>query len=178
MRHQISAVLLCAFLATGSAFSEEKPLTNEGVIALVRAGLDTATIVLKIGQTGRAGFDTSVDGLIALKKANVPKTIIDAMLGVSPSAPGGLTATSAMGKADVQLIATTGVVVLESLVGRSSSTYIFVGFKMWLNFDKPQASVRTTDSKPTLRVKSPQRPDSRWFIVRSEEHTSELQSPS
>lgn len=168
MQRRIFVLLLCVFFASSSAFSEEKPLTNQGVIALVKAGLDEATIVLKIGQAGRSGFDTSVDGLIALKKANVPKVVIDAMLGVTRSAPAGATNTSAMGKTDVQLVTNTGVVDLESLVGQSSATYIVIGFKAWLNFDKPHATTRTLDSKPSLRLKSSRRPESRWFIVRLE----------
>jgi len=162
----ISVSILCAFLVGTSLFAVDKPLTNDDVISLVKAGLDDATIIAKIGQAGRGSLDTSVDGLIKLKKASVPKAIIDAMLGVTPSLKPSATNPLGMGKSDVQLVTATGVLDLQSLVGESSATYIFVGFKLWLNFDKPHAAVRTTDTNPSLRVKSSARPESRWFIVR------------
>jgi hypothetical protein len=167
MRFRATILILCTFLGGISAFGADKPFTNDDVISLVKAGLDDATIIAKINQSGRSGLDTSVDGLIKLKKASVPKAIIEAMLAASPS-PGASGSSAAMGKNDVQLVTATGALDLQSLVGESSATYIFVGFKLWLNFDKPHAAMRTTDSNPTLRVKSSQRPESRWVVVRLE----------
>jgi hypothetical protein len=165
MRFRATVVTLCVILAGISAFAADKPLTNEDIISLVKAGLDDATIIAKIDQAGRSALDTSVDGLIRLKKASVPKTIIEAMLA-GPSSPKPSASAAAMGKSDVQLVTATGAFDLQSLVGESSATYIFVGFKLWLNFDKPHAAIRTTDTNPTLRVKSSQRPESRWLVVR------------
>lgn len=54
-------------------------LTNDVVIALVRAGLGPEAIVAKIGAT-RGSFDTSTSALISLKQAGVPDSVIAAML--------------------------------------------------------------------------------------------------
>src|SRR5260221_2545320 len=54
-------------------------LDNAAVIRLVSAGLGGDVIVLKIEQS-QVAFDTSTDGLIALKEAHVPDVVIRAML--------------------------------------------------------------------------------------------------
>src|SRR5258708_37391827 len=54
-------------------------LDNAAIIRLVSAGLGGDVIVLKIEQS-QVTFDTSTDGLIALKEAHVPDLVIRAML--------------------------------------------------------------------------------------------------
>jgi hypothetical protein len=54
-------------------------LDNAAVIRLVGTGLAPDVIVLKIEGT-EAAFDTTTDGLVALKKASVPDSVIRAML--------------------------------------------------------------------------------------------------
>jgi len=70
------AVLL---LAAGVVMAQKKPLTNDDVIQMVQAGFDEATIVKAI-EASEPAFDTSVTGLIALKNANVPQGVINAIL--------------------------------------------------------------------------------------------------
>jgi hypothetical protein len=53
-------------------------LTNEGIITLAKAGFDELFIVQRI-HTSRTRFDTSVDGLVALKQAGVSEELIDYM---------------------------------------------------------------------------------------------------
>lgn len=64
----------------------KKALTNADVVKMVKAGLDTDTIVLAIRQ-GATAFDTSPDALIALKSDGVSGKVIDAMLAPHPAAP-------------------------------------------------------------------------------------------
>ncbi len=61
-------------------------LDNAAVIRLVSAGLGADVIVLKIEQS-QVAFDTSIDGLVALKEARVPDAVIRAMLlkGAEPA---------------------------------------------------------------------------------------------
>lgn len=63
-----------------SAASNEKPLRNDDVITLVKAGLDDSLIISKIQQTRTEAFDTSTDGLVALKKAGASSAVLDAIM--------------------------------------------------------------------------------------------------
>lgn len=71
-----------------SSPEREEVLTNESIIKMVNAGLKTETIIRKI-EASRSDFDLSTDGLIALKKANVPDDVITAMLEKRSEALGG-----------------------------------------------------------------------------------------
>jgi hypothetical protein len=50
-------------------------LTNEGVIALAKAGFDELFIVERI-RTSRVKFDVSIEGLVALKQAGLSEEVI------------------------------------------------------------------------------------------------------
>ncbi|MEQ1946187.1 MAG: hypothetical protein ABL995_03295 [Bryobacteraceae bacterium] len=50
-------------------------LTNDSVIALASAGFDELFIIERI-RTSRTRFDTSVDGLIALKQGGISEDVI------------------------------------------------------------------------------------------------------
>jgi hypothetical protein len=54
------------------------PLTNEGVATLAKAGFDELFIVERI-NTSRTHFDTSVEGMVALKQAGVSEDLISLM---------------------------------------------------------------------------------------------------
>ena len=69
-------------------------LDNAEVERLVAAGLSPDLIVLKIERTA-SQFDTSTDGLVALKKAGVPDKVIRAMLLKTEPAPAATPAPSA-----------------------------------------------------------------------------------
>jgi hypothetical protein len=56
-------------------------LTNESVVKMVSAGLGDDTIIAAI-QKEECDFDVSVDGLIALKQAEVPDAVIKAMITI------------------------------------------------------------------------------------------------
>jgi hypothetical protein len=66
-----------------------KRLTNQDVIEMAKLGLSDDVIITKIRQAYEAGteavsFDTSVDGLKALKAANVPDSVIKVMINPAP----------------------------------------------------------------------------------------------
>ena len=56
-----------------------KALTNADVVNMVKAGLSADTIVMVIHDSA-ANFDTTADGLVALKKQGVPEKVIQEML--------------------------------------------------------------------------------------------------
>ena len=95
---QISlAVLVFGLLLFAPAFCEDsagvrRRLTNQDVMAMVSSGISEDVILAKIRTASAAGsgatsFDTSVDGLKALKAANVPDSIVKAMIDPTPAAP-------------------------------------------------------------------------------------------
>jgi hypothetical protein len=66
-------------LAVTAAVAQTKPLTNDDIVQMTKAGFDEQTIVKAI-QAHEPGFTTSVEALVALKNAGVTKAVIDAML--------------------------------------------------------------------------------------------------
>ncbi len=70
---------------------EKKPLTNDDVMSMVKAGLAENTIVLAI-QHSLTVFDTSPQALISLHAQGVPQPVLDAMLAAGsqkPTSPAG-----------------------------------------------------------------------------------------
>ena len=66
-----------------------KRVTNQDVIEMAKMGLSDDVIITKIRQAYEAGtdavsFDTSIDGLKALKAANVPDSVIKVMINPAP----------------------------------------------------------------------------------------------
>jgi hypothetical protein len=99
------AMLLCVIL-TCSARGQDSPtvrkrLTNQDIIGMVKSGLSEDVIIVKIRTMSAAGadsvsFDTSVEGLQALKAANVPDSVIKVMINPVPPPPTVMTASTAM----------------------------------------------------------------------------------
>lgn len=58
---------------------EAESLNNDSIVTLVRAGLGEDAVVAKI-RSSDGQYDTSVEGLVRLKKAKVPNQIITAMI--------------------------------------------------------------------------------------------------
>jgi len=85
MARLLTALLICGS-AVLPAFAQEPAsiplsryvLTNESVITLARAGFDELFIVERI-HTSRTQFDTSVEGLVALKHAGLNEDLIRVM---------------------------------------------------------------------------------------------------
>lgn len=96
-------------VASTSAF---ELLTNDVVIALVRAGLGPEAIVAKIGAT-RGSFDTSTSSLIALKQAGVPDSVIAAMLS-RPKSSVAVNAVADNSNPDPLVPHAPGIYVLDS----------------------------------------------------------------
>jgi len=78
-----------------------KRLTNQDVISMVQLGLSEDVIITKIRTTSSNGadairFDTSVEGLKALKAAHVPDSVIKVMINPAPPPPTMVAASTPM----------------------------------------------------------------------------------
>ncbi len=74
-----AVLLIAAAVVAGQA---QKPLTNDDVMQMIKAGFDEATTIAAI-DAAKPNFDTSVQGLVALKTAGVNEKIIAAMLAAA-----------------------------------------------------------------------------------------------
>lgn len=76
-----ACLLFAAFFVTANStiHAQDEVMTNNEVITLAKAGLNSSIIVNKI-RTSKSNFDLSTDSLIALKKAGVSDEIVTAML--------------------------------------------------------------------------------------------------
>ena len=84
MRRNLLALVL---LAACPLLVAQQSLNNDAVIKLVKAGLSDDLIVSTISAQSGA-FDTSPDGLIALKTAGVSDKVVAAMVsGITPDVP-------------------------------------------------------------------------------------------
>ncbi|HZQ91571.1 MAG TPA: hypothetical protein VFA60_07245 [Terriglobales bacterium] len=90
-RIRTALVLLGPLLAVLALMAQEKkPLTNNDVVQLVKAGLSESTI-LSAMEGAPSNFDVSAAALVELKQANVPEKVIQAMISAAktsrPAAP-------------------------------------------------------------------------------------------
>ncbi len=76
-----------------SAQQAQKPLTNAGVIKMVKAKLSESVVVATI-QSSPANYDISPDGLIALQKAGVTQNEMNAIVAAQKAPTGGGSATA------------------------------------------------------------------------------------
>lgn len=95
-RHSIAALLAfsCLLLvglpATAQDSTFHKRFTNQDVIEMTKMGISEDVIIAKIraasaGDQEALRLDTSVDGLKALKEANVPDSVIKVMISPAPA---------------------------------------------------------------------------------------------
>jgi hypothetical protein len=101
-----SLVVAVTLLLACSARSQDgaglaKRLTNQDIIGMVQLGLSEDVIIAKIRTASAKGaesvsFDTSVEGLKALKAANVPDSVIKVMINPAPPPPTLVTASAPM----------------------------------------------------------------------------------
>ena len=94
--------LLLAALIASSALSAQEPgkrLANQDIIEMTNLGLSDDVIIAKIRSANGADaskFDTSVDGLKALKAAKVSDAVIKVMINPAPPPPPVVTTATPM----------------------------------------------------------------------------------
>ena len=89
---KFSITILLLFCSTIAFSQTAEVLTNQTIIQLQKAGLGKEVLKSKI-QGSACNFDLSTDGLISLKKAEVPDEVISTMLTKS-NTPATTTATT------------------------------------------------------------------------------------
>lgn len=107
MRNALTLVALAAcsaaLCAVSPAQQTQKPLTNDGVVKMVQAGLSESVVVAEI-QSSPAHYDVSTDGLIKLKKAGVTPDEMKAIIAAQQAANGGGGAAPAPGNANAGVV--------------------------------------------------------------------------
>lgn len=91
---RVSAIVLVVVLGIGllaGAGAADEVLTNDAVIAMIKAGLSEPVVIAKI-QSSTKKFDLSTNGLIALKQAGVSNRVLEAMLAPPPGSPAAVAA--------------------------------------------------------------------------------------
>src|SRR5215471_21860945 len=74
----LAASLPAAAQEPGATPLSRHVLTNESIVTLAKAGFDELFIIERI-RTSRTHFDTSVEGLVALKQAGLTEDVIRAI---------------------------------------------------------------------------------------------------
>jgi hypothetical protein len=179
----ITIVLLLAFsvvvppLSADDGATVKRRLTNQDVIAMVSSGISEDVILAKIRAASAAGssstnFDTSVDGLKALKAANVPDAVVKAMIDPAPAAP---TVVSLAGPATLnpdlpppeigvywkdgsKFVFIQGQAVSQSKVGGRAANVFTYGLKQvhWDAFvNGPTSNNRVRELRPVFYVYVP-----------------------
>jgi hypothetical protein len=85
----LAALLISSAARAQDGMATHKRFTNQDVIAMAQLGLSEDVIIAKIRTASAASadavsFDTSVDGLRALKAAKVPDSVIKVMINPAP----------------------------------------------------------------------------------------------
>lgn len=108
------ATVSCGFCAGQQAHkpvtktsTAPKALSNLDVIKMVKGGVPESVILTTI-QTRKSKFDVSPDGLIALHKAGVTQTEMDAIMAAAGAPPAGMPAPAATAEQSAPSAAPTG----------------------------------------------------------------------
>jgi len=72
--------IVCVLIFTCAAFAQMEILTNAEIVEMTKVGLDKELIKEKI-NVSKVNFDTTTNGLIELRKANVDNEVIKFMMG-------------------------------------------------------------------------------------------------
>ncbi len=131
----------------------QETLTNDGVVALVKAGLSPLTVITAI-KSSTTRFDVSAKSLIELKSSGVPDEVIRAIVEAAATRPTMTSAAkppverlyvvraSAAGELDREPIQPTGA--------RQRFAVGLFGAGMQVAIAGKNASVQLTDAKPTF----------------------------
>jgi hypothetical protein len=153
----------------------EKTLTNEDIIKLSKVGLGDEAITAKVRQATEVDFRLETDDLAKLKSAGVSGKVIAAMLDRSNgnnghttyvATPAGVVETNTPSAGAVKLVTSAKTIPLTSVVGDSSSTYVYVTVLYWMNFPSLHAANRTSDKSPSFIISTDRDPRSRYYVVR------------
>lgn len=179
---------LLVLLPPSAAAQDSGPLTNEGVVALLSAGLGEGVVVAKIQQARKVDFRLETEDLVALSQQGVPDTVLTAMLertsapptpppgaGGAPVAGGTAMIGTPMGPmmmpgagsdpGAVWIQADGEEIPLSGIVGEMSVTNAWVARFTFLNFVGLDAGVRIREPRPRIYLTSRDNPTGRYYLV-------------
>jgi len=183
---KLSVLLVIAICTASVLASSEKPLTNADVVALAKADLGDDVVIEKIGSAAEVHFDTSTDGLIALRKQGISKAVIAAMLKRSAPASSGERSTSTSTRASdkprsetagswtVRLICADEKYDLTKMLGTIDNNPLRFGVR-YDNFAGAQARTRIHDCAPEIWIASESQPGGNYFIVQADSNPKKSQ---
>jgi hypothetical protein len=165
-RFSLLIPFIAVFILTSAS---QKPLNNQDLVDMTRAGVDEATIVKTI-ETKPTAFDTSVQALIALKKAGVSDKVLSAIVSRQQS-----DREDATSKQPTSLPEEPGVYVkVNDRQGQrfvplkvEIVTWLTGGVLKSLAFSRGHINGRVTTPLSTLRLSAPLE-----FIIRCAEGTT------
>ncbi len=169
----ISIVLSACLILLEPSFAEgAKPLTNQDVVQMVKAGLPESTILLSI-KNSPADFQTAPTDLIALKKAGISQPVLDAMLthGAESVAPSGMPGSRGdFNPEELMLIdggATTPMRYLTPQMRHAVRALGYGGVAGYAALRGPQASLRLKSNQPEFLLAVPEnaQPESYYTLV-------------
>lgn len=155
-------VITCVWLQSAIAESAA-PMTNQDVVNMVKAKLPESTIV-KAVQAAAPDFDTSANGLIKMKTAGVPQTVIEAMIAAES---GGGSAVAASGTSagrggfnpeELMLIdagVTTPMRYLTPQTRHAARAFGWGGVAGYAVLRGPKASLRLKSNQPEFLLAVP-----------------------
>lgn len=167
----IAFSLMLTFMSClkASAQPEKKPLSNNDVVQMVKAGLAEAVILSAI-QSSPAGYDTSPAALIELNKQGVTAKIQEAMLGAGKGPAPGVTQAAATAQAQAQAQAAAGMhgsgfgvwmmngtERVELKQNKGEMDHIAAPFyaKSYTKFEGPKAALRVATPTPVFEISVP-----------------------
>lgn len=150
----VSLLLLGLLFSVAAVAQTKAPLTNEDVLKMVNLGFEETTII-KALQANEANFDTSVEGLLALRNAGVSKNVMDAMLDAQavtnkkPDAFGGLprgfgvyyrgdAGWTQLPEAPAAKTRSKGLLGTVATLGKTNVTYVYRGAHAPVQFKEAQ----------------------------------------
>jgi hypothetical protein len=177
MRRLIYFAALLSILLSSSAWSQElgKRITNKDVIDMTSLGLSDDVIIEKI-HSASAGenlkFDTSIDGLKALKVAKVSDAVIKVMINpIPPQAPVVMAATAVSNDPNLPppevgvywkngnaFVLIEGQVVSQSKVGGKAGSFFTYGMRNehWdATLNGPTSNHVVNDRQPVFYIYVP-----------------------
>src|ERR1043165_368377 len=163
------AISVCAL--SQSALAIEKPLTNDDVVSMIKAGLGDDLVIAKINSARELNLDVAPETLIKLKKEGVSKAVLDAMIrsssgGGSPAGSSGRGDSRGQLKTGVRLVTGERTYDLMSIAGAESSTFAYVTMLLWNNYPGMHAEVRTKDRDSYILLQSDKSPTGPYYTVR------------
>lgn len=160
----VAVVVLSALVALMHAPTmAQDPLTNAEVVKLVKAGLPESVIIQKIRTSGR-NFDTSTDGLIALKQQGVPDKVIEAMLAPATTTADAPAPPAASADPRIAHLMGTDSRPLKPVLGNMEvKVHPFGGSRQEVVLQDNRAQYRIAQPDPVFLSASA---DHQWVLVR------------